>query len=372
MPGRDPYEVLGVGRDASADEIKSAFRKLARKYHPDVNPGNAEAEEKFKEASAAYEILSDPEKKQRFDQFGVTDDQGMPGGPGGANFGGFSDFFDMFFEAAGAGGGRRARAGRDGEDVRVDVTMSLQDVLTGKEETISYKRSSICDACSGNGNDGGKPRAKCTTCNGMGSVTRVQQTFIGNVRTSSTCPTCHGEGTTIENPCSSCRGRGTVMTDRTAPVKIPAGIEDGSTIRYASMGGMGVGGGANGDLYVVVSVAEDPRFDRDGTELYTAVQATFPQFCLGHELELQGLDGPIKLKIPAGTQPGHVETFRGKGLPKLHGGHRGNLHIQLQVVVPKKLTEGQEKLLREFAELSGDEVKGQHDNWLEGLFKWKR
>lgn len=373
MALKDPYEVLGVGRQATPDEVKSAFRKLARKYHPDVNPGNAEAEEKFKEVQQAYEILSDQEKRRRFDQYGVTDDQQMGGGGDffGGQGAGFGDLFDMFFgQAGGQQQGRRARSGRDGEDVQVALEISLLDVLTGVEKPIRYRKSTRCESCTGTGVEGGGKPETCTTCQGQGQVSRLQNTFIGQIRTMTTCPGCQGQGVTIKNPCKTCRGRGTTMEEKEGTAKVPIGVETGATIRYSGQGGDPVGQGRPGDLYVVIQVLDDERFERDGMHLFTSTNISFTQACLGDELELEGLAETVKLKIPAGTQPGTSFRQRGMGVPKLHGGARGDLHIQVNVTVPKKITAGQEKLLREFSELSGYSApKGEDGGLFGGFFK---
>ncbi len=373
MSMKDPYEVLGVSRTASADDIKSAFRKLARKFHPDVNPNNADAEDKFKEINTAYEVLSDPEKRARFDQFGSADGPN-PGdffGGGGAGAGGFGDIFDMFF--GGAAGAQRGRATRDGEDIATSVQLSLKDVLASAEREVTFRRSATCDSCKGTGAEGGAPRETCSTCGGAGQVTRVQQTFIGAVRTSTTCPTCSGVGTLVKNHCRTCRGSGQTPKEATLTVKIPAGVEDGMTIRIPGKGGAPGPGGVSGDLYVKVHVEEDEHFERDGTELGTGMNITMVQAALGHEIEIEGLSESLTLRIPAGTQPGKVFNFRGAGVPPLHGGQRGDLHVQINVMIPQGVTEAQAKLLREFAELAGEEsAREAHGGFLEGLFKWKR
>lgn len=373
MAIRDPYDVLQVERNASPDEIKSAFRKLARKFHPDVNPNDPTAEEKFKEINEAYAILSDPERRQRFDQFGQVED--MPQGDffqGGA--GGFADIFDMFFGAQGNGGGQRSqrRSGRDGEDIRAEVTITLSQVLTGLEKEVRFRRGIKCTECDGTGSEGKQPPKTCDTCRGAGSVTRVQNTFIGQVRTSTTCPTCSGTGTVIDAPCKKCRGRSLEYTEASEIVNIPPGIDNAVTIRHPHKGGEGVGQGIPGDLYVTVFVEDDARFERDGTELLTATNISFAQAALGHELEFDGLTEKIQLKIPAGTQPGTIFKARGQGLPRLRGNQRGDLHVQVNVVIPKKLSEAQAKLLRDYSELAGEDVRSHDENWLEGLFKWKR
>lgn len=373
MAQRDPYEVLGVPRSASQDEIKSAFRKLARKYHPDVNPNDPTAEERFKEIGQAYEVLSDPEKRARFDQFGSTED--MPQDPffGGGAAGGFGDLFDMFFGAATGQTRGRARSGRDGEDVRIKVQLKLEDVLKASDRKVTYRRSVACEDCRGTGNEGGKPRTTCTACKGAGQVTRIQQTFIGQVRTSTTCPTCQGEGTIIEIRCKSCQGKGSVLKEREGAINIPAGVETGMTIRYPGEGGAGVGQGVSGDLFAEVEIEDDSRFERDGTELLTATNISFVQAILGHQIQVHGLAEELTLNIPKGTQSGQVFSFKGAGLPRLQGTQRGDLHVQVNVLIPGKISPAQEKLLREYAELAGEEIhEQQHHNLFENLFKWKR
>lgn len=372
---KDLYEVLGVSQNASADEIKSAFRKLARKYHPDVNPNNPEAEEKFKEVSTAYEVLGDPDRRARYDRTGSADDQPgadfFSGGPGGA--GGFGDLFDMFFGAAGGATQQRPRQGTDGEDVQIAVRVKLKDVLTGAEMKVRYRRSVVCDSCSGTGAEGGAKPKSCPTCQGSGQVSRVQQTFIGQIRTATTCPTCRGRGVIIENPCRKCKAKGTVMGEREGTVKVPPGVEHGMTIRYQGEGGAGAGGGVNGDLFAVVELEEDARFERDGTELLTATNVSFVQATLGTELTLEALDGDILVKIPAGTQPGQVFSFQGRGLPHLRGGARGGLHVQVNVLIPTRISDAQEKLLREYAELAGEHTNAASGGLLDGIFKkWKQ
>lgn len=367
----DLYEVLGVRRDASADEIKSAYRSLARKYHPDVNPGDAAAEEKFKEIGQAYAILSDPEKRARYDQFGTTDEQGMGAGDffGAGNIG---DLFEMFFGAA-AGGARRPRTyGRDGEDVRVDLSLTLEDVLSGASKTIHYRRMGRCPECQGSGAEKGTERVQCPSCQGQGVVTRVQNTFLGQMRTQTTCSTCGGEGTVVERRCPACQGRGLLAVDESLTIEIPPGIEAGSHMTFCGKGGDGVGAGSPGDLYVVLDVVPDPRFVREGTTLHAKVEVTFAQAALGDHVVIDGVGEEVGLDIPAGTQPGTVVRVRGGGLPRLHGGARGDLLVEIQVRVPERLTEAEAKLIREFAELRGEDQPKGGGSILGGLFKKKK
>ena len=368
MAKRDPYEVLGVPRDASADEIKSAYRRLARRYHPDVNRDDPQAEEKFKEIGNAYSVLSDPNRRNKFDRFGTTDDQ--PGdffGGAGAGMGGFADLFEMFF--GGMQQGPTRAQGRNGEDVRVDIELTLKDVITGLHKDVAVNRSALCTACNGLGTEGGKPPEQCQTCKGSGMVTRVQNTFIGSVRTSSPCPTCRGEGSIIKDPCKVCKGMGTVMETARVGITIPAGVETGQTIHMPGQGGEGVGMGRSGDLYVVLTVADEDRFQRQGTTLYTWAPLTFAQATLGDTIEIEGVDQNYELEIPSATQPGAQLIIKNGGLPPLHGGKRGDLVVQAAVQVPKKISDAQEKLLREFAELGGEpSPKGSAKGLLGGIF----
>lgn len=368
----DLYEVLGVRRDASADEIKSAYRRLARQHHPDVNPGDSSAEEKFKEISQAYAILSDPEKKARYDQFGTTDDQGVGAGDFFGGAGNIGDLFEMFFGAANAGARRPRAYGRDGEDVRVDLELTLQDVLTGSMKTIEYRRMARCSECDGSGAEKGTERAQCPSCGGQGVVTRVQSTFLGQIRTQTTCGTCGGEGTVVERRCSTCQGRGLVATEERLTIEVPAGVEAGSHMTFRGKGGDGVGAGSPGDLFVVLDVVADPRFVRDGTTLHAKVEVTFAQAALGDHVVIDGVGEEVGLDIPAGTQPGTIVRVRGGGLPRLHGGARGDLLVEIQVRVPEKLSEAEAKLIREFAELRGEDQPKGGGSILGGLFKKKK
>lgn len=373
MAVRDPYEVLGVSRNAERDEIKSAYRKLARQLHPDVNPNDPTAEEKFKEVGEAYAVLSDDERRARYDQFGTTDEQAGPG-----DFfagGGISDLFDAFFGGA-AGGGQQARrrSGRDGEDVQTQIVISLADVLTGVRQTVKYRRASKCDTCGGNGTESGNPPETCSTCKGAGVVSAVRNTFLGQVRTQTTCGTCRGEGTVIKSPCRTCRGSKFIEKPAEQEVAIPAGVESGSTMRVPGLGGEGLGAGRPGDLYVSIEVEDDGRFERRGTSLFTLLEISFAQAALGDELQLAGVDKAVAINVPPGTQPGTPIVLRGEGLPPLHGGRRGDLAVQINVKVPTDLTDTQVNHLREFAEMRGESVpKGQDSGgFLGGLFGRKK
>jgi len=366
MASLDPYEILGVGREASAEEIKSAYRRLARRYHPDVNPNDVEAEEKFKEIGEAYSILSDPEKKGRFDRFGSVDPQQMQGDV----FGGFTDLFDVFFGQQ--QGGRRSR-GRDGSDIKLDLEMTLVDVIHGAQHEIDVNRLAECDSCHGTGVEGGKQPDQCPTCRGQGVVSAVRNTFLGQVRTQSPCPQCHGTGTIIKDPCKVCRGNGVTPKTEKVHLNIPPGFESGATMHLPAQGNDGSMGGRPGDLYVVLHVRDQKRFERKNQTLLTHLELSFAQAALGDHLEIQGVEEPIEIMVPAGTQPGTRIPIKGAGLPPLHGGRRGDLLVQVSVKVPERLTDQEVKLIREFAELRGEQVpKGADKGGILGLFGKKR
>lgn len=351
MAKRDPYEVLGVARNASADEIKSAYRRLARRYHPDVNPNDPTAEEHFKEVGAAYAVLSDPQKRARFDQTGSTEE--MPQDPFQGGAGNISDLFEMFFGAQ-MGNQGRPRRGRDGEDIRADIQISLKEVITGVQKDVQITRMGECPSCRGTGSEGGAPPETCATCRGQGMVGTIRNTFLGQVRTSSPCPTCNGSGFQIKKPCHECHGRMVVPESATVSLHIPPGVESGATMQVPGQGSDGVGEGRQGDLYVVLHVQEDERFERRGQNLLTHLQVSFAQAALGDHLKIEAVDETVEVNLSAGTQPGTLITVRGMGLPPLHGGRRGDLIVQVQVKVPTKLSEAETHLIRELAELSGD------------------
>lgn len=371
MTVTDPYSTLGVSRSATPDEIKSAYRKLARQYHPDVNPGNAEAEEKFKEISQAYAILGDPEKRARYDQTGSVDEQSFNGGDffGG---GGFGDLFEAFF---GGGQAPRARGGaRDGEDIRAQVIVELIDVLESSEKPVKFRRSARCEVCQGMGTSDGSRPTNCPDCRGTGMVTAVRQTMLGSIRTSTPCPRCRGEGIVIENPCSNCRGEGVTPKSEELLVTIPAGIEGGQTLRVAGQGSDGVRGGSTGDLYVTVHVAEDKRFIREGRNLATEIEITFAQAALGDSIEVEALTEAIEVTIEPGTQPGDTFRIKNHGLPRLGGGPRGDLYVQTLIKIPKKTTPAEANLLKEYAELRGEPIPqgpGKPAGIFEKIFKRK-
>lgn len=367
---RDPYEVLGVARDASPDEIKAAFRRLARQHHPDVNPDDPHAEETFKEIGNAYAVLSDPEKKARFDQFGTVEEQ-----PGGFYQGSsFSDLFDMFFGGAGFSTGGDPR-NADGDDVRAEVELTLAEVAAGAEKEIRYRRYVKCTTCGGTGAEGGAAPERCPDCGGTGAVRHVRETFLGTMTTSATCSRCRGKGLIIKNPCSACRGQGLVAAEATGSVTIPPGVRTGSTLHLPGRGSEAAGYGRPGDLYVVITVKDDGRFERDGQELHARLELTFAQAALGDAIVVEGVDAEYDLEIPPGTQPGTILTIRGAGLPPLHGGRRGDLHLHTTVRIPEKVTEAQAELIRELADMRGEKIPSPADGaggLLGGLFKKKK
>lgn len=355
---QDPYAVLGVPRDASADQIKSAYRKLARQYHPDVNPDNPEAEEKFKEVSGAYSILSDAEKKARYDQFGVTDDSGA--GPGDFFQGGgtgFADIFGMMEEAFGFGGrSARRQSGRDGEDHRAEVRVTLEEILKPQEKTLTYKRMAKCATCSGSGAQPGTSPETCSHCRGTGTVTRIQQTILGSMRTSMPCNVCQGTGQVIPTPCETCRGKGLELVTEKLTVTIPPGVEDGTALRVSGKGSDGTGIGRPGDLYVVVDIPDDPRFVRHGRELVTTVSLSYAQAVIGDKIIVTGLTGDLEIDVEPGTQPGAHIRVKGEGLPRLNSTARGDLIVECDLKVPKKVSDAEIELLREYAQLRGERI----------------
>jgi molecular chaperone DnaJ len=347
---KDFYELLGVHRNATEPELKKAYRKLAHQYHPDKNPGDKASEEKFKEISHAYEVLSDAEKRAYYDQYGVA--PGAQGaGPNGFGAGaGMGDIFgDIFGEFFGGGRGRtRAMAG---EDLRYNLTISFTDAAFGASTKILVPRWERCETCDGSGAKSKDGIITCTTCRGAGQI-RIQQGFFTMTRT---CSRCGGEGKTIKDPCPVCKGRKRVERERTLSVKIPAGVETGNTIRLSGEGELGEHGGPPGDLYIYLSVEEHKLFKRVGQDIILDVPISFSQAALGTELEVPTISGSEKLKVPAGTQPGHVFRFRGKGFPHLRGSGAGDQLCRVMVEVPTKLSSKQKELLKEFDCLSKEE-----------------
>ena len=356
---RDYYEVLSVSRTATEQEIKSAYRRLAVKYHPDKNPNDATAEEKFKEAAEAYSVLSDAEQRKRYDRFGhagVSSSAGA-GNWGAPGFGGIEDilgdlfgFGDVF---GGARGGARRSSAQRGADLRYDLEISLEDAAKGMTAQLRIPRLETCDTCKGAGAKAGTLPENCSTCSGTGQV-RYQQGFFSVART---CHVCRGAGRVVKDPCESCNGAGRVEREKQMEVKIPAGVETGSRLRVSGEGESGVQGGAAGDLYVVIHVAEHDQFERQGNNLYEAVPISFAQAALGAEITVDTLDGEEKLKIPTGTQTGTVFRLRGKGMPALGGRGKGDLFVSVTVITPTSLTREQRKLLEQLAEFENKDLE---------------
>lgn len=382
MSKKDYYDVLGVSKTATADEIKKAYRKLARQYHPDVNKDNPEAAEKFKEASEAYSVLSDEQKRAQYDQFGhAAFENGGAGGAGGfggfEGFGGFGgggmeDIFDMFFGGQGRGS-RGSNAGpQRGADLRFDLEITFEEAAFGLEREISLYRDEQCPHCHGNGAKPGSKVETCPECHGSGEIRFTQNTMFGQMTNVRPCPKCHGEGKIISEPCKECRGQGTVKKNKKLKVKIPAGVDNGSRLRVAGEGEAGVKGGPSGDLYVYLYVKPHKFFERDGTTVYCEVPINIVQATLGDEIKVPTLDGQVVMKVPEGTQPGKVLRLKGKGIPSLRNSTRGDQLVRIKVVVPQKLNEKQKDALRKFAEISKDNINPEEKGFLnkiKDLFK---
>lgn len=366
MSKRDLYEVLGVERGANEAEIKKAYRRLAMKYHPDRNPDDKDADDKFKEATAAYEVLSDAQKRQAYDQFGhagIDPQMGGGGGPGGA---GFSDIFgDVFSDFFGGGGAGRSRGGpQRGSDLRYTIEISLEEAVRGTTVEIRVPTLAECKTCNGSGAKKGTSPSTCSTCQGVGQI-RMQQGFFA---VQQTCPRCHGSGQTITDPCQTCRGQGRVEDTKTLSVKVPAGVDVGDRIRLSGEGEAGAQGGPAGDLYVVVNVKAHDFFERDGRNLHCEVPISIVDAALGGELEVPTLDGRVKLKIPEGTQTGKLFRLRGKGVTPVRGGGVGDLICRVLVETPVSLNKRQRELLEELRETLKDNAHSpKAKGWFDGM-----
>lgn len=381
---RDYYEVLGVDKSADDATLKKAYRKLAKKYHPDVNPGDKEAEAKFKEATEAYTILSDPEKRKQYDQFGHAAFDGAAGAGGAGGFGGFDfsgfggagggmeDIFDMFFGGSGRSRGGRQAGPQRGSDLRFDMEITFEEAAFGVEREINLTRDEQCPKCKGSGAEPGSKVETCPECHGTGQVSFTQNTMFGQMRNVRPCSRCHGEGKIITEPCKECKGKGTVRKTKKLKVKIPAGVNDGSRLRVSGEGEAGMRGGPSGDLYVYLYVKPHKFFERDGSTVLCEVPINIVQATLGDEIKVPTLDGQVTMKIPEGTQPGQVLRLKGKGIPSLRGGSRGDQLVRIKVVVPKKLSEKQKDALRKFADISKDNINPEEKSFLnkiKDLFK---
>ena len=355
---RDYYEVLGVSKSASDDEIKKAFRKLAKQYHPDLHPNDKQAEEKFKEVNEAYEVLSDKDKKAKYDQFGFAgvDPNYGAGQAGTGGFGGFSgfddlgDIFESFF-GGGFGGSRRAanpNAPKRGGDIRTNIILDFMEACKGKTVTVTVNRMEKCPDCNGTGAAAGSSPTICPDCHGTGQVTVTQRTPFGAMQSTQVCSKCQGKGKIVDKPCKSCGGNGRVRKAAKLNVNIPAGIDDGQVTRLSGAGDNGLNGGPSGDLIISVTVRPDPIFERDGYDVWTEVPITFAQAALGDEIVVPTIDGKVKYNIPAGTQSGTVFRLKGRGIKNLRRPDKGDHYVKVNVEIPKNLSKEQEKLLREF------------------------
>jgi molecular chaperone DnaJ len=365
---RDPYELLGVPRDAGESEIKKAFRRLARELHPDVNSHDPEAEEKFKEAAEAYEILSDAERRSVYDRYGHEGLSSRGFDPGFQGFGSFADIFDAFFGGDPFSGGFGSRTGGavQGGDVAVGVEIPLAEAATGASVNVEFEAVDACERCRGNGAEPGTPIETCPRCGGAGQLRAVSRTAFGQLVRTQACDRCGGDGRVAVEPCQECGGRGRRAVTRRLAVDIPAGIGDAQRIRLSGRGHAGERGGPPGDLYVLVHVAEDERFVRDADDLVTVVDVPAPAAALGASVSVDTLDGDEKLEIAPGTQPGAILTLPGKGMPSLRGGRRGDQRVVVNVVVPRNLSDDQRELLERFAATVGEE--NLHEPARESLF----
>lgn len=357
MNNTEYYDRLGVSKDASQDEIKRAYRKMSKKYHPDINkePG---AEEKYKEVQEAYETLSDDQKRAAYDQYGPDGANGFGGQggfggfDGGAGFGGFEDIFSSFF---GGGAARNPNAPRQGDDLQYRVNLSFEEAVFGAEKEVHYNREATCKTCSGSGAKPGTSPVTCGRCHGQGVINVDTQTPLGVMRRQVTCDVCHGTGQEIKDPCQTCHGTGHEKQSHKVSVKIPAGVETGQQIRLAGQGESGFNGGPYGDLFVIINVNPSDKFTRDGSTIYYTLNISFVQAALGDTVEVPTVHGNVEMTIPAGTQTGKTFRLKGKGAPRLRGGSQGDQHVTVKIVTPTKLNDAQKEALLAFAKASGDE-----------------
>ena len=357
MNNTEYYDRLGVSKDASQDEIKRAYRKMSKKYHPDINkePG---AEEKYKEVQEAYETLSDAQKRAAYDQYGPDGANGFGGQggfggfDGGAGFGGFEDIFSSFF---GGGATRNPNAPRQGDDLQYRVNLSFEEAIFGAEKEVHYNREATCKTCSGSGAKPGTSPVTCGRCHGQGVINVDTQTPLGMMRRQVTCDVCHGTGQEIKEPCQTCHGTGHEKQSHKVSVKIPAGVETGQQIRLAGQGEAGFNGGPYGDLFVIINVNPSDKFTRDGSTIYYTLNISFVQAALGDTVEVPTVHGNVEMTIPAGTQTGKTFRLKGKGAPRLRGGSQGDQHVTVKIVTPTKLNDAQKEALLAFAKASGDE-----------------
>ena len=354
MSKRDYYEVLGLAKDASDSDVKGAYRKSALKYHPDRNPGDKEAEEKFKEASEAYEVLSDGTKRATYDRFGHQGLHGQGFQDVGDVFSSFGSIFEEFFGfSGGMGGGGRSRA-RRGADLRFDMQLEFEEAIFGVEREIEFEKASACEGCEGTGCKPGTGHKQCASCRGSGQIRRNQGFFS----LATPCSSCGGEGQTFESPCTSCKGRGRKIAKKSITVKVPPGVDTGLRLRVTGEGEAGAAGGPSGDLYVVLHVKESDRFQRDGLDLILVQPISMIQAALGCKVQIKALEGEHPVEVPGGTQYGHRITIAGAGVPHLRGVGRGDLHVEFDVKIPRKLTKEQRELLEKLSDISGEDAAG--------------
>lgn len=370
MSKRDYYEVLGVSRSASQDEVKKAYRKLARQYHPDVNKDDPNAQEKFSEVAEAYDVLSDTQKKSRYDQFGHQDPAQGFGGQGGQgfndfDFGGFGDIFDMFF---GGAGGARSRGPQRGHDLEYELEVDFEEAASGVEEEIQIPRTEKCSTCSGSGAKPGTEAKSCQVCKGTGEQQTVTNTPFGRMVNRRVCSHCSGRGVVIEEPCQDCRGQGRRRVRRTVQIKVPPGVDTGTRLRVSGAGEASPNGGQPGDLHIIIHVRSHSIFEREGTNVYVDMPITFVQAALGDEIDVPTLDGPVKLRIPEGTQSGTSFRLRGKGITKLGSTvARGDQHVRVQVMTPTNLNDKQKELFRQLGDELGQETHEQARSFMERM-----
>lgn len=365
MSKRDYYEVLEVNKSASQDEVKRAYRKLARQYHPDVNKEDPNAGEKFKEVTEAYEVLSDSDKRARYDQFGHTDPTQGAGGAGFeggfGDFGGFGDIFDMFF------GGQRQRGPQRGNDLEYELEVDFEDAAFGVEEEIQIPRTETCPTCEGTGAKPGTKVEKCSVCNGAGEQQSVVNTPFGRMVNRKVCTACRGHGVKIQTPCPDCNGQGRRRVRRSVNIKVPAGVDTGTRLRMQGAGESSPNGGQSGDLQIVIRVRPHDLFERDGINVYVDYPMTFVQAALGDEVEVPTLDGKVSLRIPEGTQTGTSFRLKGKGIPRLGATHRGDQHVRVHVITPTSLTDKQRELMRELGNELGQTPHEQSRTFIERM-----
>lgn len=360
MSKRDYYEVLGIDKGSTQDEIKRSYRKMAKKYHPDLNPDNKDAEVKFKEVNEAYEVLSNEEKRSRYDRFGHAGVDPQAGGYGGQGFGDFGDLFEDIFDIFGGGGfsgGGRRRSPTKGADLRYDLTLEFKEAVFGVEKEIQVRRTENCHVCSGSGAKPGTKKETCSKCKGSGEVRYAQQTPFGQFVRTSTCDLCEGTGEVIEDKCNNCRGTGKEIKSKRINVKVPAGVDEGSVISIRGEGEPGDMGGPRGDLYIYLDVRPDPVFKRSGNNIYLNIPITFTEASLGAEIKVPTLEETETYNIPQGTQTGTRFKIKNMGVPNLRSGGRGDLFFTVEVKVPTELTEKQKELLLEFAKETGEKYK---------------